>query len=412
MLRGLREGNVSGGKLSMTGAVKRAVVGGVVCALLISAPVGRAMAGSELAFPRPSVIEPNVNFWVNVFATYSERDFIIHDRDQVDRVYQVLHLPGDGDPSREEIDGMNDYLKTKYSSMLDRLATGQPPANPEEQRIADMFKGEPLSAYSLAAQNLRVQEGLRERFREGLLRSKYYRPTMERIFRGAGLPPELVTLATVESGFYSRAKSSAGAVGIWQFMPNTGRQYMRITRYHDDRLNPATETEAAAQLLRSNYDALGSWPLAITAYNYGTGGTSLAASEFGGNYDQMVRSYNGPHFGFAARNYYAEFLAALQIHENEDKYFPDLKYAEIPEPPPVKTDFAPPRTAHRSRHGYVRSATAHGGRHPQHHGHTVNQANNSSVKHSGGVVRATHHLRHDNHHKPIVADEQTTDRDS
>ena len=398
-----------GEKSNIIGIVKRAVASGAICALLLSGPALRAFAGSELPFPTPEVIQPNVNFWVDVFTTYSVRDFIIHDRDQVGRVYQVMHLPGDGDPSREEVGDVNDYLKNKYVTLLNRLATGQPPANSEEQHIADMFKGEPLSAYSLAADNLRVQEGLRERFREGLLRSKYYRPTMERIFRGAGLPPELVTLATVESGFYSRAKSSAGAVGIWQFMPATGRQYMRITRYHDDRLNPATETEAAAQLLRSNYDALGSWPLAITAYNYGTGGTSAAASQFGGDYDRMVRSYNGPHFGFAARNYYAEFLAALQIHEDEDKYFPDLKYAEVPEPPPVKTDFAPP-PRHRSRHGSVTHAVAHGNHHAaQHHGHSTNQASNATHAH---VVRAAHHPHHARHRKPIVAEEQVSELDS
>src|SRR4029077_7700295 len=113
----------------------------------------------------------------------------------------------------------------------------------------------------------------------------------------AGLPPELVTLATVESGFYSRAKSSAGAVGIWQFTRGTGKEYMRITRYHDDRFDPAAETRAAAALLRSNYDTLGSWPLAITAYNYGTDGTSAAASEYGGDYDRHGRSYKGPPFG-------------------------------------------------------------------------------------------------------------------
>jgi membrane-bound lytic murein transglycosylase D len=148
---------VSGGNLTLIGVIKRLVFGGLVSAVLISAPVTRASAGSELAFPTPSVIEPNVNFWVQVFAQYSERDFIIHDRDQVDHVYQILHLPGDGDPSREEIDGMNDFLKSKYSTILNKLASGQPPANPEEQRVADMFKGQPLAAYSLAAQNLRVQ---------------------------------------------------------------------------------------------------------------------------------------------------------------------------------------------------------------------------------------------------------------
>jgi hypothetical protein len=410
-LQEFREGNVPDGDSRLTKIAKRVFAGGLICALLISAPRSRAFAGSELPFPTPNAIEPNVKFWVDVFATYGTRDFIIHDRDQVDRVYQVMHLPGDGDPGREEISEINDYLKNKYGAILTRLGQGQPPADLEEQRIADMFKGASPAAYTAAAQNLRVQEGLREHFREGLLRSKYYRPTMERIFQGAGIPPELVTLATVESGFYSKAKSSAGAVGIWQFMPSTGKQYMRITRYHDDRLDPATATHAAASLLRSNYDALGSWPLAITAYNYGTGGTSAAASEFGGDYNQMVRGYNGPHFGFAARNYYSEFLAALQIHQNEEKYFPDLKYAEIPEPPPVKTDFAPPRSAHKSHHGGVHRASAHGSHHSKAH-HSVNQAQNGSHSKSvGRVVPAAHHSR--NHHsKAVVAEGQSSLRDS
>jgi len=383
--------------------------------LLLCAPGARAFAGSEVAFPEPLTIQENVKFWVDVFATYGVRDFIVHDRDQVDRVYQVIHLPGDGDPSHEEVADINDYLKTKYAATLNRLAAGQPPADSEEQRIADMFKGEPASAYAAAAQNLRVQEGLREHFREGLLRSRYYRTTMERIFRGAGLPPELVTLATVESGFYSRAKSSAGAVGIWQFMPNTGKEYMRITRYHDDRLDPDAETRAAAALLRSNYDALGSWPLAITAYNYGAGGTSAAASEYGGNYDELVRNYNGPHFGFAARNYYSEFLAALQIHRDEDKYFPDLKYSEIPQPPPVQTDFSPPprRYAHRSRSVSVHHVIARHSRHAHRSGHSVSQARNTHhVTGHPGVVTAVHHPRNNHNRKAVVAEAQTSERDS
>lgn len=388
------------------------VASGLIFSFLLCANHSPAFAGSGLPFPRPAVIEPNVKFWVDVFATYGERDFIVHDRDQVDRVYQVMHLPGDGDPGRGETAEINDYLKNKYASLLNRLATGQPPANSEEQRIADMFKGQSPAAYSAAAQNLRVQEGLREQFREGLLRSKYYRPTMERIFSSAGLPPELVTLATVESGFYSRAKSSAGAVGIWQFTRGTGKQYMRISRYHDDRFDPTTETHAAAELLRSNYDALGSWPLAITAYNYGTGGTSAAASEYGGDYDRIVRSYNGPHFGFAARNYYSEFLAALQIHQDEEKYFPDLKYAEVPAPPPVKTDFAPPRSRH-SRHGSLHRVVTHHGHHSRNRTHAVHQAHNTQAMKRGAViVPVAHHPTHHSQNKPIIADEQTSEHDS
>ena len=392
--------------------LKRFVAGVSACALLLTAHGAHAIAGTELPFPQPAAIQDNVRFWVDVFATYGVRDFIIHDRDQVDRVYQVIHLPGDGDPTRGEVADINDYLKTKYATALNHLATGAAPTNSEEQHIADLFKGQPPSAFAVAAQNLRVQQGLRERFREGLLRSEYYRPTMERIFRSAGLPPELVTLATVESGFYSRAKSSAGAVGIWQFTRGTGKQYMRITRYHDDRFDPTAETRAAAALLRSNYDELGSWPLAITAYNYGTGGTSAAAAQYGGDYDQIVRSYNGPHFGFAARNYYSEFLAALQIHQDEDKYFPDLKYAEVPQPPPVRTDFAPPRHARRSHESTRRIIAHRGSRHSHHSAHGNSQASNAPAAHTDHILTAAHQRHGKGRPRALIADQQSADSDS
>ena len=321
----------------------------------------------ESTFPRPAAIEPNIKFWVDIFSAYSERDFVIHDRDQVWRIYQVIHVPGEGSPSKDEGDAVNEYLREKYVNIFNQLATGQPPADYEQRHLAEMFKGQPPSAFVAAAQNLRVQEGMRERFREGLLRSRYYRPTMERIFRGAGVPPELVTLAEVESGFYSRAKSSAGAVGIWQFTRGTGRQFMRITNRRDDRLDPDAETEAAAELLRSNYLTLGSWPLAITAYNYGTGGMIEASSIYGGDYSRIVQNYNGAHFGFASKNYYAEFLAALQIHQFEDAYFPGLKYAaDLPPPPPVNTSVAL-RVSHRTHRTH--RASIHRVVHHSHHTH-------------------------------------------
>jgi membrane-bound lytic murein transglycosylase D len=121
------------------------------------------------------------------------------------------------------------------------------------------------------------------------------------------------------------------------------------------------ETEAAAKLLRANYDTLGSWPLAITAYNYGTGGTARAASIYGGDYAKMVERYDGPHFGFAVKNYYSEFLAAMQVHRYEDKYFPGIADEETIRPAPIKCDFAPPRSTRRSRSKlrHVSTKTAH-----------------------------------------------------
>lgn len=337
--------------------IKAVAASALAIALGFAAPLS-ASAETKLPFPRPKSIEPNVNFWVDVFTKYSNHDFVVMDRDNVSRVYHVFHLPGDGQPTREDIDWANDYLKIKYGGILNRLATGKEPSNDDEREVAALFKGEPPSAYAAAAQNLRVQEGLREQFHEGLLRSRYYQPSMERIFRSEGLPPELVTLASVESGFHGGAHSSAGAVGIWQFTRGTGKHYMKITRYHDDRLIPQRETVAAAKLLRSNYDTLGDWPLAITAYNYGTGGTARAAGIYGGDYSEMIEHYQGPHFGFAVKNYYAEFLAALQVHRDEDKYFPGIEDEEMIRPAPIKADFAPKRSR-RSHTRHHTSKTRH-----------------------------------------------------
>jgi len=77
-----------------------------------------------------------------------------------------------------------------------------------------------------------------------------------------------------------------------------------------------------------------------------------AAGIYGGDYSEMVQHYQGPHFGFAVKNYYAEFLAALQVHRDEEKYFPGIEDEEAIRPAPIKTDFAPKRAlkSHASHH--------------------------------------------------------------
>jgi membrane-bound lytic murein transglycosylase D len=334
-----------------------AAVGAGLAIFIAVVPQSTAQAGGATIlktsvkpspFPRPAGLEPNIDFWITAFSSWSERDFVIHDRNDLSRVYQKFHMPGDGPPTSEEVEWANAYLKAKYGDILNRLATGRQPIGYEEQQVAAMFKGQPPSAYAMAAQDLRVQQGLAEPFRRALLRSRYYRPRMEEVFVRAGLPPELVALVSVESGFSPRVRSSAGALGIWQFTRSTGREFLKITRYRDDRLDPVRSTQAAAQLLEANYQALGSWPLAITAYNYGTAGTERAAAECGSDYMKIVKSYNGPHFGFAVKNYYAEFLAADQVQRDEEKYFPGIQYEEAPPPPPSSPILR--RIVHHFRH--------------------------------------------------------------
>src|SRR5260370_518395 len=94
----------------------------------------------------------------------------------------------------------------------------------------------------------------------------------------------------------------------------------------DGGVGPFRSTEAAAQLLAYNYRVLGSWPLALTAYNHGTAGVRHAKETLGtDDIVKIVRSYSSRTFGFASRNFYVSFLAALDIDRNPEKYFGPLQ---------------------------------------------------------------------------------------
>src|SRR5262249_10547620 len=168
---------------------------------------------------------------------------------------------------------------------------------------------------------------------QGLVRSWAYLPEIERVFADAGLPSELTLLPHVESSFENRALSKVGAAGIWQIMPATGRRYLRVSDDMDERLNIRASTMAAAQILRENYDMLGTWPLAITAYNHGANGMKQAVAAVGTtDFGVIVQRYRGPLFGFASQNFYAEFLVAVDLVKHYKQYFGDILFEAPPRP--------------------------------------------------------------------------------
>jgi membrane-bound lytic murein transglycosylase D len=238
--------------------------------------------------------------------------------------------------------------KDHYATLLEHMAK-QSPANfnEEEKRVAELLADVPEAGrYALPRERIRSQSGIREQFLEGLRRSGIYRPAVEAVLDSLGVPRELACLPHVESGYHPGATSKAGAKGLWQFMPRTGKRFLRVERDLDERVDPIRATEAAARYLLDAHAAVGTWPLAVVSYNHGVGGILRARSMVGcTDIDRILLEYDGPAFGFASQNFYCEFLAAIEVASDPSRYFgavhvdPPLACAEFPLPDPVRWDW-------------------------------------------------------------------------
>ena len=288
-------------------------------------------------FPRPKSIEPQVNFWRNVYANWSRSQVVIHDNVHMNLVYEVFFLPGDTvegyTPLQKDfIQEKFNYWRERLRSLEERTAMGAS-LNSEDQQLAERIVQGSKDAGGIqgASQRLRYQRGLRERFQRGLEISGLYDRQFRTIFRSAGLPEDLAYLPHVESSFQANAHSSAGALGIWQFTAGAAKRFMNGDDSVSARLNPIASAQGAARYLSFAYQKLGSWPLAVTSYNHGIGGMGRAKERFGTNFSRIVKHYDHPLFGFASRNYYAEFLAARDIAKDPQQFFPEgVRYETRP----------------------------------------------------------------------------------
>jgi membrane-bound lytic murein transglycosylase D len=294
-----------------------------VLLLLTSAATSNAATD---AFPRPEELERDVAFWRRIYTEVTTNGGVLHDPERLDVVYEVVQFPSDLSPRQRS--SRVDELKKKYARILERVAVvDESNFTPDEKRIHDLWpKGTRQARFEQAAEEVRFQLGQADRFQEGLVRSGAYRDYIAATFEQAGLPRELAALPHVESSFNTYAYSKVGAAGMWQFMRATGRRFMRIDAAVDERLDPYRSTKAAVKFLEQNYIVLGSWPLALTAYNHGTAGMRRAKEQMGTDDIAVIaRKYSSRSFGFASRNFYVAFLAALEIDQNPEKFFGHIR---------------------------------------------------------------------------------------
>ncbi|MBX3040964.1 MAG: transglycosylase SLT domain-containing protein [Bdellovibrionaceae bacterium] len=292
---------------------------------------------SEL-FHVPLDLRDRVGFWFDIYTKHDSNRRIIHHAVYpwiVFKVIDVSFIINSDQPSRRWMrnEKADKYVKAETEAIrvaLRQLSKkGRAPQTDLEKQVAQALLplGGTLSAQARrASKEVRVQTGQKEHFTEGLRISQRYMGPMEQILESHRLPTELSRIPFVESSFNKQATSKVGASGIWQFMGNTGRKFMRVDDLIDERRSPLKATEGAARLLKENHMILHrSWPLAITAWNHGPPGVRRAIRATGSkDLPVIVSKYRSKSFDFASSNFYSEFLAALHAEKYSAEIFGSL----------------------------------------------------------------------------------------
>ncbi len=272
-----------------------------------------AMGYEENSFlAPPEALKKDIQFWIDIYTKYTTQQGVFHKVGQTDQVLGTIDLTDvyanqKWSPARRE----------KEAELIIRI---------QKRLIAKKFNIDGIG-------QIRLQMGLKDRMLEAIKKSGYYLPMIEKVFESEKLPIELSRVVFVESSFNIEAGSKVGASGLWQIMPAVAKKFNYMQPSYDKRNHAYYSTKLAAKILKQNFQILKSWPLAITAYNHGVGSLKKLVRKYKSNdigyladHVQAKKS-----FGFASRNFYATFYAALHVESNANLYFaePIVKYPEL-----------------------------------------------------------------------------------
>ena len=178
-------------------------------------------------------------------------------------------------------------------------------------RIRDGFQMEPMNT-PIEIEQVRWLSARPDYVNRSMTRSSRYLFYIVQEVNARNMPTEIALLPFVESAFVTNAKSSAKAVGLWQFMPATGKDF-RLTQnvFRDERRDVLQSTDAALDYLQRLHDQFGSWELALAAYNWGAGNVAKAqkrnlAAGLPTNYESLTMPKE-------TRNYVPKLMAYRQI---------------------------------------------------------------------------------------------------
>lgn len=286
-------------------------------------------------FHIPKYFDSSVRFWFSIYTQYTSTQAVVHDRNDLSVVYNVMDFTElhQSSVSKFTKAKLQAKLSLDYSvrlkKILHKLGSGTTKLDKEERAILDMLKRSSLKVpqnravrkkfFTNLAQNIRVQTGQRDMIYRGVLRATPYFEFFDELFNQFKLPHELLAISFLESSFNPKAHSRADAVGAWQFMPYIGSLMMPTReKFLDYRYNHVISSIAAMHLLKENRMILRRWDLAVTAYNSGTKHLVKARRQFkkknpSPSLEYILENYKHAHLGFASKNFYSEFLALVHV---------------------------------------------------------------------------------------------------
>ncbi|MEK6623539.1 MAG: lytic transglycosylase domain-containing protein, partial [Bdellovibrionota bacterium] len=243
--------------------------------------------------PKTQDFRKRIDFWKRIYSEIPSSEGILHDPNDLTVIYEKIALDGlTHKQVQKKIRERKEYIRR----VLIRFAQdGREGLSDEDFQLIQTVSDRPANELRSMCHEVRWQQGLSDRFKEGVQRSYLYLDKIREIFKEEGVPSELAFLPHVESSFNYRAYSKVGAAGIWQFMRSTARLFgLKANYILDERLDPIKAARSAARLLRNDFEQTGSWPLAITSYNHGVHGVVRAINNTGNNdIEDMVKNYNG-----------------------------------------------------------------------------------------------------------------------
>ena len=288
-------------------------------------------------FAYSDFFKKSVNFWFHVYTQYDQSEVLIHDKGNPGLVYTTLNFdflhkiyPDDFDRVKVQ-NHLAGVKLLQIKNDLEKIAAGKNITNKSlKKTLIDYFGKIPKKKTLLTlSEELRTQTGLRDHIQLAVNNLEGYQLIFNKLTKDFSLPSEIVALSILESRFNPDAVSIVDAKGIWQIMPYIGAILFPKDKNIQYEKSIPISTLGAFEILRQNYRFFKNWGLALTAYNSGIQRVRKQLKNVPKNQQSLeglIKFNKSDSLGFAAFNFYTEFLALVHTVEYSNLIFSKHKF--------------------------------------------------------------------------------------